>query len=373
MSAAESESAPKLPILGLLANVWRIYARHWRLLIPLALIVLLPQAISDAIELHVDTEDFDAGRAALAGVTSAGIVATNLAGEALYAGMITALVVEWLHGILRPSLPRLARELPIMRLIAADVLIAVGTALGLVLLIVPGVIFATYTLITTVVIELQDASIREGFERSVSLVRGSFRRVLAIGAVLIAGTEAVTALLVAPFHGFAAEAGVHLGVGALLEPFQGVATVLVALALMELRGGGRLNRLRPMGRLIHFEIHAEDPERAIEFYKSVFGWGVTKWDGPVDYWLLDTGEETEPGINGAIMRRVESASPAGDAPNAFICTIQVGSIEDSEKAIPEAGGEQVAPRQEIPGVGKVSYFKDTEGNIFGALEPAPRE
>ena len=46
------------------------------------------------------------------------------------------------------------------------------------------------------------------------------------------------------------------------------------------------------------------------------------------------------------------------------------SIEETEKVVPDAGGEQVAPRQEIPNVGKVSYFKDTEGNIFGALEPA---
>lgn len=131
-----------------------------------------------------------------------------------------------------------------------------------------------------------------------------------------------------------------------------------------------------MGRLVHFEIHAADPERAIEFYKAVFGWGVTKWEGPIDYWLVDTGEESEPGINGAIMRRLESGEPAsaaGDAPNAFICTVEVGSIEDTEKAIPGAGGEQVSPRQEIPGVGKVSYFRDTEGNIFGALEPARPE
>ena len=128
-----------------------------------------------------------------------------------------------------------------------------------------------------------------------------------------------------------------------------------------------------MGRLVHFEIHAEDPERAIEFYKAVFGWGVTKWEGPVDYWLVDTGEESDPGINGAIMRLTESGQPAsapGDAPNAFICTVEVGSIEDTEKAVPDAGGEQVSPRQDIPGVGKVSYFRDTEGNIFGALEPA---
>jgi uncharacterized protein len=36
----------------------------------------------------------------------------------------------------------------------------------------------------------------------------------------------------------------------------------------------------------------------------------------------------------------------------------------------EAGGEQVRPRDTIPGVGTTAYFKDTEGNLFGALQPA---
>jgi hypothetical protein len=236
VTADGAEARGKLAIVGLLADVWQVYRQHWRLLVPLALAVLLPQALSDALELHVDTTDLDLSRAALAAVTSAGIVATNLAGETLYAGMITALVVEWRHGVERPSIPGLARRLPITRLIVADALIAGGTALGLLLLIVPGVIFATYTLITTVVIELEDASLRRAFERSVSLIRGSFRRVLAIGVVLIAGTEAISAALLVPFHDFAAEAPAHLAVEAMLEPFQGVATVLVALALMELRG-----------------------------------------------------------------------------------------------------------------------------------------
>jgi uncharacterized protein len=124
-----------------------------------------------------------------------------------------------------------------------------------------------------------------------------------------------------------------------------------------------------MGRVTHFEIHADDPERAAEFYKKLFGWGVTSWEGPLDYWLVDTGEEDKPGINGAIMRRMGSGPAEDAAVNSFVCTIEVDSIEDTERAVPEAGGEQVLPRQELPNVGKISYFKDTEGNIFGALEP----
>lgn len=124
-----------------------------------------------------------------------------------------------------------------------------------------------------------------------------------------------------------------------------------------------------MGRVVHFEIHADDPERAVNFYKSVFGWEIKRGEGPVDYWLVTTGPDTEPGVNGAILRRMGS-EPAGEAPiSAFVNTIQVSSIDAAEKSIPDAGGEQVLARQEIPGIGQLSYFKDTEGNIFGALEP----
>ena len=57
------------------------------------------------------------------------------------------------------------------------------------------------------------------------------------------------------------------------------------------------------------------------------------------------------------------------AVNGFICTIAVDSIEDTERAVPEAGGEQVLDRMDVPDVGQLAYFKDTEGNIFGALQP----
>jgi uncharacterized protein len=125
-----------------------------------------------------------------------------------------------------------------------------------------------------------------------------------------------------------------------------------------------------MGRVIHFEIHASDPDRAVTFYTEVFGWKVEKSQGPVDYWLATTGPDEEPGINGAILRRMGSEPSSDQAVNSFVNTIQVSSLEETERTVPDAGGEQVLPRQEIPGVGLLAYFKDTEGNIFGALEPA---
>lgn len=53
-----------------------------------------------------------------------------------------------------------------------------------------------------------------------------------------------------------------------------------------------------MSRVIHFDLSADNPERAAEFYRGVFNWKVNKWEGPEDYWLIQTGTEEEPGADG---------------------------------------------------------------------------
>ena len=123
-----------------------------------------------------------------------------------------------------------------------------------------------------------------------------------------------------------------------------------------------------MGRVVHFEIHASDMDRAERFYRDVFSWEVQKFDGPIDYRLINTGPNTETGIDGAIVERRGSSD--GDAVIAYVCTIHVDDIQATEQKVKDSGGEQVVDRHEIPDVGQLSYFKDTEGNIFGALQPA---
>ncbi len=116
-----------------------------------------------------------------------------------------------------------------------------------------------------------------------------------------------------------------------------------------------------MKRVIHFEIGADDPERAVKFYEDVFGWKIVKWDGPQDYWLTTTGDDNEPGINGAIKHRV-------DPRQATINTIDVPSIDEFTEKIVTSGGRVFVPKMEIPGVGFHAYCQDTEGNIFGIME-----
>jgi len=126
-----------------------------------------------------------------------------------------------------------------------------------------------------------------------------------------------------------------------------------------------------MGRVVHFEIHAADTDRAERFYRRVFGWEIRRWESaPVDYRLITTGDDDRPGINGAIVERRGGVD--GKAVTAFVCTVDVDDLTAIQAAVLEAGGEQVVDRQELEGVGAVAYFKDTEGNIFGAMQSAPR-
>ncbi len=117
-----------------------------------------------------------------------------------------------------------------------------------------------------------------------------------------------------------------------------------------------------MGRVIHFEINAEDPQRAADFYAGVFGWEVNKWEGPVEYWLVTTGEDADPGINGAIMT-------GASAPT--VNTIDVSSVDECAEKVKAQGGKVVSPRTSVPGVGYFHYCEDSEGNPFGIMESDP--
>ncbi len=121
-----------------------------------------------------------------------------------------------------------------------------------------------------------------------------------------------------------------------------------------------------MSRVVHFEIHADDPQRAANFYQEVFGWQIQKWDGPADYWLVTTGKPPEPGIDGAIVRRQGPIN--GDAVTAYVCTVDVASVDDTIAKITSLGGTIVLPKDPVPGVGWLAYAKDTEGNIFGVMQ-----
>jgi predicted enzyme related to lactoylglutathione lyase len=118
-----------------------------------------------------------------------------------------------------------------------------------------------------------------------------------------------------------------------------------------------------MNRVTHFEIYTDDPETVRPFYQDVFGWKFNKFDGPMDYWLITTGSDEDPGINGGLTRPREGQSPG------TLNTIAVVSLEQTIKKIEEGGGKICVPKMAIPKVGWLAYAEDPAANIFGVIEP----
>ena len=115
-----------------------------------------------------------------------------------------------------------------------------------------------------------------------------------------------------------------------------------------------------MPRPVHFEFQADNPERAAKFYTDIFGWEFTKWEGPMEYWMIKTGKEGEPGIDGGMLKNPPMMA------HAYVQ--ELGNIDESMEKVKKAGGEVTMPKTPIPGIGWFTYCKDPEGNLFGILQ-----
>ncbi len=125
-----------------------------------------------------------------------------------------------------------------------------------------------------------------------------------------------------------------------------------------------------MNRVVHFEIQADDPKRAMKFYQNVFDWSFQE---VIDqkYWLIMTADKDskERGIDGGLLPRPAATPPQECGTNAYTCTIQVENFDVTAKKIEAAGGLVAMPKFAIPGMAWQGYFLDLEGNVFGVHQP----
>jgi predicted enzyme related to lactoylglutathione lyase len=116
---------------------------------------------------------------------------------------------------------------------------------------------------------------------------------------------------------------------------------------------------------VHFEIPADDKERANTFYQSAFGWTLTPMQ-EMDYTIAittpsdeQTGMPSAPGaINGALFPRTDNLKTP-------IITIDVEDVDAALAQVESAGGSVAQAKDAVPGMGYYAYFNDTEGNIMG--------
>lgn len=128
-----------------------------------------------------------------------------------------------------------------------------------------------------------------------------------------------------------------------------------------------------MSRVVHFEIQADDVERAKAFYAAVFDWQYEDFGAFTGspYWGITTGPEDAMGINGGLLARPVPAPGPEQGTNAFVCTIGVADFDETARRILEAGGQVALPKTALTGMAWQGYFIDTEGNTFGVHQPDP--
>jgi predicted enzyme related to lactoylglutathione lyase len=125
-----------------------------------------------------------------------------------------------------------------------------------------------------------------------------------------------------------------------------------------------------MPRVVHFEIQGSDPEALGKFYSQLFAWKINRW-GDAPYWLIETGARDQPGIDGGLLKRNGPRPDEGQSVNAFVCTVEVSTVDEYVARAQSLGASVAVPKMPIPGVGWLAYIKDPDGNILGLTQSDP--
>ena len=221
-------------------DTFRTYWARAGFLLVLGALVFVPLGLLSALADQLGTDIENAGDLSLLGWVALGgaIVAqafTTLIGELFYSGAVAVALAEGERGK-EPSLREVARRLAYWRLIAVDILFVTGTAIGLLLLVVPGVIFFTWFALSAPIVELEGAGVRTAFARARSLVRGHFWLVFAVLVPISFVGEAITEVAVDGIHGLIHNPFLHdwtaeIVTSVLISPVYAVAAVLLTLRL----------------------------------------------------------------------------------------------------------------------------------------------
>ena len=129
--------------------------------------------------------------------------------------------------------------------------------------------------------------------------------------------------------------------------------------------------------VVHFEIHASEPQKLIDYYSRLLGWRFESYGGDQPYWVIDTGEgaignavgEKGLGINGGLALRQGRRPEVGAPVNGCNIVVGVEDVDGLMRRGVELGGTEALPATDWPGIGRGGYLIDPDGNIFGLISP----
>jgi predicted enzyme related to lactoylglutathione lyase len=113
--------------------------------------------------------------------------------------------------------------------------------------------------------------------------------------------------------------------------------------------------------IVWFEIPADDPGRAKEFYSGMFGWNINAMPHMAEYNHIDTGG-ADASPDGAIMKRM---CPEHQG---YTNYVTVDSVEKASAKVEKLGGKVHKPKTAVPGMGYFAICLDTENNVFALWE-----
>lgn len=162
----------KIDINEVVSEVFRIYSRYASVLLPVAALLYLFEALFRVLALESTT-------LALVG----GVISVLL--STLYTGMVVDLVDDVRDGRLDQSVGGMIRSVSavLLPLVAVSFLAAIGIAIGFILVIVPGLVLLTFWSVVAPVTVLERPGVFPAFGRSWQLVRDNGWQVF--GVILI--------------------------------------------------------------------------------------------------------------------------------------------------------------------------------------------
>lgn len=233
-----------MTLRSLYAGIVHTYWAWGRTLLPLALVIFIPLGLLEAVSVNadLDSRDFGGGLLVLGLLLAAiAIVGTSLFGEILYSGAIAVMLTHAGDGE-PPGLRHISRHLAYGRLLAVDAIFALAVIVGLLLFIVPGVLFYIWFGLAGAIVEIERSGVRAAFARSRELVRGRFWLVLAVVAPIEVFSEAIGSLATGLGEGLLghtiwAEWLAASLANIVITPFFAVAVVLLTVGLIHEKDG----------------------------------------------------------------------------------------------------------------------------------------
>jgi hypothetical protein len=233
----------RLPVVDTFRRVAGVYREQAGFLVPVALVLFvllgLIDAASDHLGTEIETDDLSASEV----ITGLGLVFALIAGgsvgEEFYAGVAMSAVSESMAGRPRPPLRTIVRTVPYLRLILVSIIFALVVAIGVTLLVVPGVVFFTWFVLAAPLVKIERLGVWSAFRRSRQLVRGNFLPVLVVTGGIFLLSQVLTTVLqssgIALIHeSFLADWAVALVVGVITTPIWAVAVNVVTWRLLQM-------------------------------------------------------------------------------------------------------------------------------------------